>query len=145
MSDRFQNSAAPRIPEPVPTLISQKFWSNCANRQLVYQHCVECNQATFIPQEFCRYCHSEHLAWKSSEGRGEIYSYSEVWRPQTAAFPVPYVVAIIHLREGYYMLSNIIDYDARDLRIGAEVEADFVQLREGVWLPQFRPSRKVGQ
>ena len=49
------------------------------------------------------------LEWVDSTGRGTLYSYTVVHRPQQPAFEVPYTVAVVLLEEGWHMLSTLID------------------------------------
>ncbi|MER6094239.1 Zn-ribbon domain-containing OB-fold protein [Streptomyces bluensis] len=89
------------------------------------------------PQPFSPYDLSTDLEWKQSQGLGTIYSYTVIWRPQTAAFDPPYVVAIVELDEGYTMLSNIVDCDPGDLEVGSRVHVDFREVRPDGWAPMF--------
>lgn len=127
------------IPLPIPTPISKPFWAACADHRLTVQKCGDCGELGFIPQAFCRQCLSEGLSWVDSSGVGRIYSYTVVWRPQTPAFDVPYVVAIVDMDDGYHMLSNITDCEPDDVAVGMLVEVWFDDLAPGVTLPKFRP------
>ncbi|MEV0084043.1 Zn-ribbon domain-containing OB-fold protein [Saccharopolyspora sp. NPDC050642] len=124
---------------PIPTALSEPFWQGCAEGELRYQHCTQCGAAVFKPQSHCPQCLSERLTWRAGSGIGVVYSFSVVWRPQTPAFEVPYVVAIIELSEGYHMMSNIVDCDASSVHCGMPVEATFTRMPEGMVLPFFKP------
>ena len=88
----------------------------------------------------CRVCVSPDLEWVPSAGKGTVYSWTIVWRPQTPAFDVPYAVAIVDVAEGYQMLTNIIGVDPDELRVGMPVRVDFREVDAQLWLPYFRPS-----
>jgi uncharacterized OB-fold protein len=105
---------------------------------LLIQTCSGCGYRHSTPQEFCRSCHSEALEWREASGHGTIYSHTAVWRPQTAAFDVPYVVAIVELDEGPYLLTNVIGCSPEDVGIGMEVELTF-ETRGAFKLPMVRP------
>ena len=51
----------------------------------------------------------------------------------------PYVVALVELDEGVKMMTNIVDCDPQDVKIGMEVEVVFDDITEDVTLPKFKP------
>jgi uncharacterized OB-fold protein len=126
-------------PVPHPTSVSRPYWEACARHELTVQRCDDCSRYVFVPQPFCRYCLSPRLSWVPSTGRGTLYSYTIVWRPQTPAFPVPYVVGIVRLDEGYDMLSNVVECEPREVRTGMALELAWDDVEPGVSLPVFRP------
>ena len=134
---------AVRLPLPRTTAISRPFWDACRRHQLMVQRCDACGCFIFIPQDFCRHCLSQDLTWVPSSGRGRVYSYTVVWRPQTPAFPVPYVVAIIDMDEGYQMLSNVVGCPTETVFIGMPVEVVFEDASPEISLPKFRPATPV--
>ena len=127
------------IPLPRPGSISQPFWDGCRRGELLFQRCRDCHGITFIPQAVCSHCLRENLDWEKSSGRGTIYSYSVVWRPQSPAFQVPYVVAIMDIEDGYQMLSNIVDCDHSQVHVGMPVEVTFQRASDEITLPYFKP------
>ena len=131
------------LPVPHPTPVSAPFWEAAARGELTSQRCRDCGRYVFIPQEFCRYCHSFSLEWVRVAGRGTVYSYSTVWRPQTPAFDTPYVVAIIELAEGYKMLSNLVECDETEVHVGMSVEVTFRRRGSEIVLPMFRPASRA--
>jgi uncharacterized OB-fold protein len=91
----------------------------------------------FIPQEFCSACRSTDLSWVESAGTGVVVTYTTVWRPQTPAFEVPYIVAVVRLDEGYEMLTNLVGTRTDDVTIGARVRVEFCDITAEVTLPCF--------
>jgi uncharacterized OB-fold protein len=67
-----------------------------------------------------------------------------VWRPQTPAFAVPYVAAIVDLDEGYQMLANVIGCEPEDVAVGLRVVVEFHPIGGGFVLPYFRPDTTGG-
>jgi len=51
-------------------------------------------------------------------------------------------VALIELEEGVKMMSNVVDCDVSDVKIGMEVEVVFDDVTDEVTLPKFRPVSK---
>ena len=64
-------------------------------------------------------------------------------RPTLPAFErhLPYNVIVVRLEEGPFMVSNLVDHTADDLRIGLPVEVVFERLDDAIALPKFRPRR----
>ncbi len=127
------------LPLPQPTALSRPFWDACRRGELIVQRCRACGHYIFIPEPVCANCFSADLEWVPSNGRGTLYSYTVVWRPQQPAFPVPYIVAIIEMEEGWYPLTNLIECAPEDVRIGMPVKVQFQPVSEEITLPMFRP------
>jgi hypothetical protein len=134
-------SDRPGIPLPRPTPLSRPHWDGCRDGVLRYQRCRDCDTAVFVPQPVCPGCFGDGLAWVASSGRGAVYSFTVVHRPQRPAFEVPYVVVIAELEEGWSMLSNLVDCDPADVRVGLPIEVVFRAMSEEITLPYFRPRR----
>ena len=128
------------IPLPHPTPLSAPHWDGCREGRLRIQRCGGCGRAVFIPQLLCPECHSTGLAWIDCSGRGSLYSYTVVHRPQRPEFAAPYVVAIVELDEGAFMLTNIVDCDPAALAIGLRVQVAFRKMSDAITLPCFRPA-----
>lgn len=128
---------------PVPhtsSRLSGPFWDGCRDQQLRYQRCRACGSANFPPTEHCRDCLSPELRWQAGSGRGEIYSWTVVYRPVTAEFDAPYAPAIVTLDEGYQLLTNIVGVAPDRLKIGLRVRVQFHAVTPDVPLPYFTES-----
>jgi hypothetical protein len=79
------------------------------------------------------------MGWEPSSGRGTLYSWTAVFRPQTPEFAVPYVPVIVDMAEGWQMLSCLIGCDHRAAAVGLAVAVEFHATDGGVTLPYFRP------
>lgn len=128
------------IPLPRPTALSRPFWDGCRDGALRFQRCRDCGTAVFIPQPVCTGCFGDGLEWVESSGRGSVYSHTVVHRPPSPGFAVPYVVVIAELEEGWHMLSNLVDCDPEEVRIGMPIEVVFVRKSDEITLPCFRPT-----
>ena len=60
-----------------------------------------------------------------------------VHRPVTAEFAPPYAPAIVQLREGYQLLTNMIGVAADELRVGLGVRVEFCSVNPDLTLPYF--------
>ena len=116
---------------------SAPFWEGCAHHELRYQRCQDCDEANFPPAENCRYCLSPQLVWITSCGNGDVYSWTVVHRPVTANFAAPYAPAIVTMREGYQMLTNIIGVAMDDIVVGLPVRVEFCTVNPELTLPYF--------
>ncbi len=132
------SAAAPNTPLPRPTPLSQPFWDACREERLIVQRCNDCSAYVFIPQPCCGECMSTDLEWVESTGRGTLYSYTTVHRPQQPTFRVPYTVVIVELEEGWYMLSNLIGVAEDEIEIGTPLEVFFEARSDEITLPLFR-------
>jgi len=132
--------ASRAIPLPQPTELSQPYWDACRRGELIVQRCDDCGEHVFIPQVACTRCFSSNLIWVPSCGRGTVYSFTVVHRPQQPDFAVPYVVAIVEMEEGWYTLTNIVGCDPQAVRIDMPVEVDFRAMSDMITLPFFHPS-----
>jgi uncharacterized OB-fold protein len=139
MSDSATTPQRPQTPLPRPTSLSKPYWDACKAGKLTVQRCQDCETLTFIPQPCCGNCLSENLVWVESSGRGTLYSYTTVYRPQQPSFEVPYTVVVVELEEGYFMLSNLIGVAPEDVKIGTPLEVSFEERSEEITLPMFRP------
>jgi uncharacterized OB-fold protein len=125
----------PGTPAPVPSIFSAPYWEGCALGELRFLRCANCHLALADAPRICWRCHSRELNWQVSEGRGRLYSWTIVWRPQTPEFEVPYAVAIVDLAEGCSIISAIIGCTPEELVEGMELHPNSDHLS----LPYFRP------
>jgi uncharacterized OB-fold protein len=85
---------------------------------LLLQHCEECSAVRFPPALVCRSCASPQLTWRSSPGRGVVYSTTTV-RERNG----DYNVALIELEGGARMMSKVDGVASDQIRIGQHVQA----------------------
>lgn len=126
------------MPLPHPTPLSQPHWDGCKEGKLRVQKCADCDAYIFIPAPCCSNCLGEHLEWVDSSGLGTLYSYTIVHRPQQPSFEVPYIVAVVEVEEGWYMLSNLKGVEPEEVEIGMPLEVVFEKRSPEITLPLFR-------
>lgn len=125
------------IPRPEPGPISAPWWDGCREGVVRFQRCADCGAATHTPAVLCAGCASRSLHWVDSSGRGEIYSWTRVWRPVTPSFEVPYVPLVVTMEEGWWMLANLVGCEHDVVAIGLAVEVEFHRFDDGFVLPYF--------
>lgn len=84
---------------------------------------------------------SQDITWEEASGRGKVWTFSVHYMGPTPAYKgdPPYVVALIELEEGVKIMTNIVECDPNDVKIGMEVEVVFDDVTEEVTLPKFKP------
>ncbi len=113
-------NALPAAAFDVP-LDDQEFWSATERGILLLDHCPSCGIHSWYPRPFCPSCGGEPERVPAA-GTGVVYSYTVV-RKARGAFRelTPYVVAYVELTEGPRVLTNVIDCDPAEVRIGLPV------------------------
>lgn len=84
------------------------------------------------------------VEWTELSGEGTVFSYSVVNRSSHAYPPTPYVLALVELREGITMITNIVDVDPGAVHIGMPVRVTFEEIDAETALPVFIPSQGAG-
>ena len=133
-----ETKAAPMtrpIPAPAVSVETKPFWDAAAEGRFLIKRCEACGKAHWYPRAICPHCFSSDTVWEESPGEGVIYTYSVMHRNT----PVPYAIAYVNLDEGPAVLTNIIDYDASTLKIGARVKVKWTPTEGGSPVFTFAP------
>lgn len=127
------------LPAPIANADSQEYWAAARDDRLLIRKCRSCGKTHFLPRHLCPACWSTDLEWIVSSGRGTVHSFTVIRRASLPEFAtrVPFVVALIDLKEGPRMMANILGEDALQTRIGDAVEVRFEARAEGAKIPQF--------
>lgn len=121
---------------------TKPFWEGCRKHSLVLPRSKKSGQFFFYPRAFSPGDDmSSDIEWVESPGRGKVWTFSIHHMGPTKAYKEDgaYVVALVELDEGVKMMSNIVECDVNDVKIGMEVEVIFDDVTEEVTLPKFRP------
>ena len=137
--------------EPQATALTDAFWEATRERRYLVQWCAACSTPIFYPREACPSClSSDSLEWKESNGNGTVYSVSVQHRPgnPTMTDRVPYAVALVELDAGaggvtIRVMSNVVNCDAANVRIGDHVGLVWEALSDGRNLPLFEPEKEA--
>jgi uncharacterized protein len=119
------------LPAPIPESdgLSEPYWRGTRRGELMVQRCRNCQTWVWGPEWICHQCHCFDLDWRAVEGKGRIYSWERVWHPVHPALKDhgPYIVVLVELpsADNIRMIGNLLGDPARDVPIGAEVEAVF--------------------
>lgn len=133
------------IEKPLPAVTEDgaPYWEAARRGELAMPRCAACRHWVWPPSVVCPKCLGDDLTWERLSGRGTIYSFIVIHRPQHPAFleDAPYNVAIVDLEEGPRLHANVLECANEDLCIGMPVEVVFDRVKDDVVLPKFRPRR----
>ncbi|MFJ9410432.1 Zn-ribbon domain-containing OB-fold protein [Streptomyces sp. NPDC101393] len=108
---------------------TRPYWDAAAEGRLLLRRCraAGCGAAHHYPREFCPYCWSEDVLWEPAGGSATLYTWSVVHRNDLPPFGgrVPYVAAVVDLAEGPRMMTEVVECDEQDLRIGMPLTVGF--------------------
>ncbi|WP_436776585.1 Zn-ribbon domain-containing OB-fold protein [Yinghuangia sp. YIM S09857] len=127
-------------PHTTATDDSLFFWEAAARGALVAQRCGACGVMRHPPRPMCPHCHSLDHEVVDLSGRGSLYSYALLHHPQHPAFDYPVFAALVELDEGIRLVSNLVDVEPADIRIGMRLEVAFEPTADGGAVPVFRPA-----
>ncbi len=122
----------PERPRPTPPITADtKFWwDGVAEKKLLIQRCLGCEELRHPPGPMCPSCHS--LEWDTieSSGHGEIYSYVTFHHPPIPPFEYPNVIVLVELDEGTRVVSNLPGVAPDDVKVGQSVQAFYADLEK---------------
>ena len=130
----------PYLPNPIPAPTiepgTEYFWEQARSGQLQIKSCKACAKVHWYPRTLCPFCMGE-TEWVPASGKGIVYSYSVMQRGD----PNPYCIAYVTLSEGVTMMTQIVDCDLDEVRIGQAVEVVFKPTdgEDTPPVPMFRP------
>jgi uncharacterized protein len=129
------------LPEIQPW--SKPFWEGTKAHKLLIQECKECGQKIFYPRKFCPECWSADLTWSEASGRAKIFSCSTTLAGVEERFEadLPFVLALVDLEEGIRMMTNIVNCNPEEVRIGMDVEVVFEDVTDEITLPKWKPAK----
>lgn len=129
------------IPIPSPGRTSAPYWEAARGGRLVYQRCDTCAEIPRRPVAVCGACAGRRLQWTESSGKGTLYSWTVVWRPQHPAFRTPYAPAVMAVEEGWWLMTSVIGCDHEELREGLPLRVEFHPAGGDIWLPYAAVAR----
>ena len=131
----------PQRMRPVVAHDNQAWWDKINNdNQLTIQKCTECNTLRHPPRPMCWKCQSLNWELVPASGKGTVYSYVVIHKPEIPGYTYPLAVAVVELEEGTRIVSNIVGCEAKDVKIGMPVEVSIENVDDELKLPLFRPA-----
>ncbi len=123
--------------DPLADSENRPFWEATKEGRFLIKRCLDCTQPHWYPRSLCPYCQSERTEWIQARGTGTIYSVTINRRSERR----PYALALVTLDEGVTVLTNIVDCNSGQLRIGDRVRVAFKATASGDAIPVFTPAR----
>ena len=131
----FVERKIPFVGTPDTNPETKPFFDAAAQGKLVLPQCVDTKKFIWFPRGISPFTFGA-VEWKEVSGKGKIYTYSVMER----ASP-PYCIAYVELAEGPKMMTNIVDIDFKDVKIGMAVKLKFIQCEDGgPAMPFFTPA-----
>lgn len=131
--------------KPLPPITAENapYYESLRQHTMRLQCCGSCGSFRFPPSSHCPRCLSEQGEWTPVSGRGTVYSWIVMHQIYDPGFrgDAPYNVAVVELKEGPRLTSNITGCANTDIRIGMPVEVVYDDITDEVTLAKFRPCR----
>lgn len=137
MADGARRTDLPTIEDD-----TRPFWAAAAEGRFLVRRCRACGDVHHYPRGFCPTCWSDDVEWADASGRATLYTWSVVYVNDLPPFDerLPYVAAVVDLDEGPRVMTNIVDCEPADLRVGMPLVVDFRPLTDEITAPVFRPA-----
>lgn len=135
-----------RFDLPIVESDTAPWWTAIADGRLLAESCGSCGDLHLYPRGFCPVCWSDDVAITEMSGRATLYSFSIVRVNDLPPFGqrVPYVVGIAELEEGPRLMTNVVEIDPDEVRIGMPIAFRPRDLGDGIAAPDFVPAAEVG-
>lgn len=119
---------------------NREFWTAGERGELRFWRCQSDGFWIHPPSPRCPQCLSDDIAIETVSGQGVVHSFTVNHQPWNPTMPERYVIALVQLEEqdGLRLMTNLVDVEPGDVRIGMPVEVTFEQY-DDTWLPMFRP------
>lgn len=118
------------------------FFEHAEQKRVAFPRCKACGKFHWYPMPLCPHCRSGDIAWQPISGKGELFSFTDVRHAfdKSRCGALPYVVGMVTFADapGVRLVTNIVECEARDLKIGQAVEPVFAVGAHGEPLVQFR-------
>lgn len=127
-----------RIVQPV-TDFNQAYFDGLAEHELRLQRCTHDGEYRFPAGPVCQRCLSADSEWVAVSGQATLWSWLRMHQKYFEAYDDerPYLVALVKLAEGPFMMSTVVGADPADLAIDQPLVLDFKAVGEHT-LPVFR-------
>lgn len=126
-----------------PDTHTRPFWEAAREHRFELPRCAECGVFAVPPMGYCPRCRNQDFEWVQLSGRATLYTYTVVWHPVVPALAgtVPYVLAVVKLPDAgdAKFVTDVVDCNLDDLRIGQDLELVWTEHSDGYVLPRFRP------
>ena len=124
-----------KIADPELNPGDKPYFDAAAEGKLMLKKCNACGEMHHYPRALCPFCFGD-CEWEQASGKGKVYTYSIMERANP-----PYAIGYVTLEEGPSVLTNFVEMDFKDLKIGQDMKVTFIQTEgDGPTMPFFTPA-----
>lgn len=128
-------------PAPKPSSMTREFWDGAKQGKLMLQYCRDTGKFQFYPRPVSIYTGRRNLEWREASGKGSVYTHTVTHRgPAPFRGIAPYIIVTVELDEGVRIMSNLVNCEPDDVRIGMRVRVTWTPTGE-YRFPLFEPDR----
>ena len=132
------NRSAARVPRLNED--NRFFFDGVDRGELLIRSCANCGRDQHPPLPMCPACGALAWAERAVAGEGTVYTFTVTSHPQFPGFDSPFVVALVELSCGARLVTNLVDVDPLEVRVGLPVEVVYEAVDDELTLPLFRPA-----
>ena len=110
------------------------FFDAAAEGKLLLPRCKDTGKFIWYPRAISPFTLGP-VEWVEVSGKGKVYTFSVMERANP-----PYCIAYVELAEGTKMMTNIVNIDFKDVKIGMDVKLTFIKTEDGPPMPFFEPA-----
>jgi uncharacterized OB-fold protein len=93
--------------------------------------CKKCGKIFFPPRLVCDACKAREFETVVLPEEGEVVSHTVIRTPPSGfEDEAPYAIGIVKLGEGVQLLTQIVDCDFEEIKIGTKVRVEFRRIQE---------------
>ena len=134
-------------PKPISQPESDKYWNGLKNNEIWIQKCKTTNNYQFYPRDHCINCTINDIEWVKVIAEATLFSFAIVFLAPIPVFAedVPYINALIKLKEGPIIPTNLVNInpDPEKIKIGMKLKPVFEKIDETLTLLKFEPSKQT--
>ena len=125
-----------------PTI--EQYLKNIEEENFHAYKCVGCNAIIAPPSGTCYSCGGNQMEWAEVSGEGTLVSFTVIHvAPEEFQEEVPYIIAIIELKEGTRVTSRLLGYDPlkpEEIKTGIPVTLTYEKGASGKTYLAFKPA-----
>lgn len=119
---------------------TEPFWQAAKEHRLTACQCADCGHFRMPPSPYCPQCQSRNKAWPTLRGTATVFSYAICSKNPKTGDDYVYVPVVVDLdgAPGARLNANVSGCDAEDVHIGMQVSVEWIDIRDGWVLPNFK-------
>ena len=113
-------------------MTTARYWREIPQRyRLEAGKCKKCGKVFFPPRLICDACKHREFETTVLPNEGEIVSYTIIHTPPANfSDEAPYAIGVVKLGGEAQVLTQIVDCDFEDLKVGGKVRIEFRRIQE---------------